>query len=122
MKRIGSLAGIVVALFLVGAVTGGCKGARRDPISRILADPTAFESKDVTVAGRVVRVFDPTQGLLGLSAYQVDDGSGKIWVISRSGTPSEGQEVGLKARVRKDFRLGSEFFGAVLNEMERKTR
>lgn len=118
-----SCAAIVsAAVFLLSGSVAGCKGRKTDVISRILADPTSFGARDVTVAGRVVEVFDPTRGLLGLSAYRVDDGSGKIWVISRSGTPSRGQEVGLKGRVRTDFRLGTELFGAVLNEVERRTR
>jgi hypothetical protein len=122
MKQVFSAASVVAALFVLAGLAGGCKGERRDPINRILADPASFASKDVTVAGRVVRVIDPTQGLLNYAAYQVDDGSGKIWVISRTGAPSEGQEVGLKGRVRQDFKLGAELLGAVLNEMERRTR
>jgi hypothetical protein len=111
-----------IALAAAATFTGGCRGRNAEQISRILADPATFTGRDVNVAGRVVRVFDPTQGLLGLSAYQIEDRSGKIWVISRHGTPSEGQEVGLKGRVRQDFRLGSELFGAVLSEVERRTR
>ena len=121
MKRwIPTFAALVFAAATL--LAGGCKGHKVEQISRIVADPTAFARKDVTVAGRVTEVFDPTRGLLGISAYRVDDGSGRIWVISRNGTPSKGQEVGLKGRVRTDFQLGSELFGAVLNEVERKTR
>lgn len=115
----------LLCLLTLGAgalVTTGCKNKKLDQISRILADPSSFAEKDVTVAGRVTQVLDPTQGLLNLAAYQVDDGSGKIWVISRSGAPSKNQEVGLKGRVRRDFQLGSELLGAVLNEVERRTR
>lgn len=111
---------VVASALLAGAA--GCRGARVDAISRILNDPAAFAERDVTVAGRVTRVFDPSGGLLALSAYQVEDKTGKIWVLSRSGTPSVGREVGLKGRVRQDFRLGSEVFGAVLNEIQRGTR
>ena len=113
---------ILLSAMLVGPLAGGCGGRSFDEISRILADPLSFESKDVNVKGRVTNVFDPTSGLLGLSAYQVDDGTGKIWIISRTGAPSRGQEVGLKARVRRDFKLGNNVFGAVLNEIERSRR
>jgi hypothetical protein len=103
-------------------VLSGCKGTKVEQISRILADPTAFSQKDVTVAGRVTRVLDPSAGILNFAAYQVEDRSGKIWVISRSGAPSVGTEVGLKGRIRQDTNLGGELFGAVLNEIERRTR
>ena len=122
MKRMLHLGLCVALIGSVGGLVGGCRGQSFEQISRILADPTAFSSKDVSVGGRVVRVFDPTQGLLGLSAYQIEDKSGRIWVISRTGTPSPGQEVGVKARVRRDFQLGGELFGAVLNEVERRAR
>ncbi|MES2462347.1 MAG: hypothetical protein V4671_17310 [Armatimonadota bacterium] len=100
----------------------GCKGTSVEQISRILADPSAFSQKDVNVAGRVTRVLDPSAGLLNLAAYQVEDKSGRIWVISRSGAPSVGSEVGLKGRIRRDASLGGELFGSVLNEIERRTR
>jgi hypothetical protein len=122
MKRITSL---FVALFALVALCGltGCKGAPKpQEISRVLADPDAFRDKDVIVAGRVTRVIDPTQGLLALAAYQVEDKTGRIWVVSRTGTPSVGTEVGLKGRIRDDFRIGSELLGTVLNEVERRTR
>lgn len=111
-----------ICLTVLALLSGGCGGASFEQISRILADPSSFSARDVSVKGRVTRVIDPTAGLLNIAAYQVDDGSGRIWVISRSGVPSEGQEVGLKARVRRDFRLGNELFGAVLNEVERNRR
>jgi len=115
---------IIAALAVAPGIllAGGCKRGGVEQISRLLGDPGAFYDRDVTVAGRVVRVFDPTGGFLPIAAYQIDDGSGRIWVLSRGGTPSVGKQVGVKARVRKDFQLGSELLGAVLNEQERRTR
>lgn len=117
-----SFAVLAIVSAALGGLAGGCKKTHLDPISRILNDPAAFAARDVTVAGRVTRVFDPSSGLLSLSAYQVEDRSGKIWVLSHQGAPSVGREVGLKGRVRQDFRVGGELFGAVLNEVERRTR
>jgi len=111
---------------LVGApLLSGCKGTKVEQISRVIADPTSFQDKDVVVAGRVVRRFDPSQGLLAVSAYQVEDKTGRIWVVSRTGAPSIGSEVGLKGRINRDLNLGSlasQITGVVLNEVERKTR
>lgn len=121
MKHFVLAAALIVALGF-SVLTAGCKGTKIEQISRILAVPGDYTDRDVTVAGRVTRVFDPSIGLLPISAYQVQDDTGSIWVISRSGVPSVGQEVGLKGRVRQDFKLGSEVFGAVLNEVERRTR
>lgn len=120
LTRRTTIAALFALLSLL--VLSGCKDTKVDEISRILADPASFSQKDVTVAGRVTRVLDPSSGLLNLAAYQVEDRSGKIWVVSHSGAPSVGTEVGLKARIRQDFNLGGELFGAVLNEVERRTR
>ena len=123
MRITAAVALVLTALGVVAA--GGCKGGSRDLISRILADPTAFLQRDVTVAGRVTRVLDPTSGLLNLAAYQVDDGSGRIWVVSRRGAPRQGQEVGLKGRIRQDLNLGvggELLVGAVVNEIDRRER
>ncbi len=120
-----SVLAVLFALLSIFVISG-CKNTKVDEISRILADPAAYSQKDVVVAGRVTRVIDPSAGLLNLAVYQVEDKSGKIWVVSRSGAPSVGSEVGLKARIRGDStNLGSvsgELFGAVLNEIERRTR
>jgi hypothetical protein len=103
-------------------VLSGCKGNNFEQISRILADPAAFSQKDVAVSGRVTRVLDPSAGLLNLAAYQIEDKSGRIWVISRSGAPTVGREVSLKARIRQDASLGGELFGSILSEVERNVR
>jgi hypothetical protein len=114
----------IAALFAIFSllVLSGCKGNNFEQISRILADPSAFSQKDVAVSGRVTRVLDPSAGLLNLAAYQIEDKSGRIWVISRSGAPSVGREVSLKARIRQDATLGGELFGSILNEVERNVR
>ena len=122
MKRFAALLLAVAALFSVLTLTGCKGGPRTEEIARLLADPGSFDGRDVTVIGRVTRVFDPTAGLLGLSAYQVEDKTGRIWVVSRTGAPSVGSEIGLKGRLREDFKFGSEFFGAVINEIERRGR
>ena len=119
-KSVPSLAAFLTLLTCL-APLAGCKGGA-EPISHILASPTSYADKDVTIAGRVTRVFDPSAGLVGLAAYQVEDKTGKIWVITHGGAPSPGEEVGVKGRVRQDFSLGNELLGAVLNEEEHRTR
>jgi hypothetical protein len=52
----------------------------------------------------------------------VDDGSGKIWVITKTGVPREGTKVGLKGTVSSGVKLGRERFGAVIREQERRAK
>jgi hypothetical protein len=126
MKRRTFLPAWLVAFALLVFVpallaVSGCD-KHTDKVSSILNDPNSFNGKEVQVAGRVTRSLDPSGGLLNIGAYQVDDGSGKIWVVTHTGAPSVGTEIGVKAHVRNDFR-GSDLIGTVvLNEDERKTR
>lgn len=118
--RVSTAALIVAALPVVFAVAG-CKHGP-EPIANILNNPDKYTDRDVRVAGQVVRIFDPSSGLLNFAAYQLQDDTGHIWVVTHAGAPPVGADVGVKARVRKDFTLGSDLLGAVLNEEERRTR
>lgn len=95
---------LAVALPGTALIATGCGGKKDQSqiIGRLLNSPTEFANRDLDINGKVVNTFDPTGGLLGLAAYQVEDGSGKIWVISRAGSPSIGQDIRLKARLRRD--------------------
>ncbi|MBC8138899.1 MAG: hypothetical protein H8F28_23735 [Fibrella sp.] len=95
---------LAVTLPGMAMIVTGCGGKKDQSqiIGRLLNSPTEFANRDLDIVGKVVNTFDPTGGLFGLAAYQVEDGSGKIWVISRAGAPSVGQDVRLKARLRRD--------------------
>jgi hypothetical protein len=65
------------------------------PIGRIAADPSRFVNRSVRVKGTVTSSY----GLLGAGAYQVQDNTGKIYVLSGSGVPNKGSQVQVKGRV-----------------------
>ena len=48
--------------------------------------------------------------------YQVDDGSGKIWVVSQKRRPSRGQQVTVKGIIRTGFSINNQTFGVVITE------
>jgi hypothetical protein len=58
-------------------------------IARINRDPSRFRNRTVHVDGTVVT----SVGLLRTGGYQIDDGTGKIYVLSRAGVPSSGSRV-----------------------------
>ena len=124
MKSILSTGASVAALLACSSALVAVSGCDRhtDKVSAILNDPNQFSGRQVQIAGKVTRSIDPSSGLLNLAAYQVDDGTGKIWVITRTGAPSAGTEVGLKGHVRSDFRAGDLLGAIVVNEDERRTR
>jgi hypothetical protein len=71
----------------------GCAGAVK--IGRINADPSRYRNQMVRVSGTVVN----SVGALGTGGYQVEDGTGSIFVISRKGVPSRGSRVTVTGKV-----------------------
>jgi hypothetical protein len=91
----------------------------RTTISKINADPGRFYDKEVGIAGKVTESYGIP--LLG-GAYELDDDTGKIWVISKRGVPSRGTRVGAKGRVQSGVTFGARSFGTVLIESERRSK
>ena len=87
------------------------------PIKTLLDDPTRFDGKVVRIAGKV----GLSAGALGYGAYQVDDGTGTLSVVSQAGgAPREGAQVGVEGAFKAVFTLGSRS-AAVLMEKRRFT-
>ncbi len=94
----------------------GCKGAT--PIRKLLDDPSQYDGLTVQIAGEVTQSI----GVLGRGAYRVDDGTGRLVVISKEGgAPREGAKVAVKGVFKAAFTFQTET-AAVLMESERHTR
>ena len=105
---------ILVAAALL--MLSGCQGAT--PIKTLLDDPGGFDGKTGTIAGKVTT----SVGFLGTGAYQVDDGTGKLIVVTKEGgTPREGAEVAVKGVFRSALTFKTET-AAVLMESGRTTK
>jgi hypothetical protein len=107
----------LLSLLLVGTIFfTACPN--RESISKINADPGRYQGKEVGIAGTVTDSY----GLLGAGAYEIDDGSGTLWVVTKRGVPSRGSKVGAKGRVRTGFSFGGRNFGTILEESDRRSR
>ena len=87
-------------------------------IRKINANPDRYRNKEVGIAGRVTDSY----GVLGAGAYEIDDGTGRIWVATRRGVPSRGSHVGAKGYVHNGFSFGGRSFGTVIEETDRRSR
>jgi hypothetical protein len=85
-------------------------------ISRINAEPGRYKNKEVGIVGRVTDSY----GVMGTGAYEIDDGTGRIWVATTRGVPSRGSRVGVKGRVHSGLTVGGRSFGTILEETGRK--
>ena len=80
-----------------------CKGTT--PIKTLLDDPARFNGKTVRVMGDV----QLAAGALGVGAYQVNDGTGTLTVVSSAGgAPREGARVGVEGTLRSAFTIGNQ--------------
>jgi hypothetical protein len=107
----------LLSLLLVGTfLFTACP--ERQSISKILGDPGKYRNKEVGITGTVTDAY----GVLDTGAYELDDGTGKIWVVTRRGVPSRGAKIGAKGRVYTGFNLSGRSFGTVLEESDRRVR
>lgn len=112
---------LAAALIFSMLIVNGCKD-ERTMINKILERPDKYVGKEVKIGGEVTKSYSVNLILAEAGAYQVDDGSGKIWVITKTGVPREGSLVGLKGDVSSGMKLLGQTFGAVVREEERKTK
>ena len=110
--------GIILIAVMLGVLlmTAGCSGTVK--ISDIQADPGKYEGEEVSVKGTVNDTF--WISLLGAGAYQVDDGSGTIWVVTRQSPPDKTAKASAKGTVSTAVKIGDRSFGTVITETERK--
>jgi hypothetical protein len=105
MRKFRRLLPLAAALLL-----GGCASSVK--IGRILDEPTRYQNRTVRVDGTVDRSF----GAIVTGVYQVQDNTGKIYVLSNSGVPRTGSRVSVKGRVMSGVTLGTNSFGTTIRE------
>ena len=116
MKKI-LIVTVAVALLCIMVFAAGCTSTK---ISDILGNPDKYAGKEVSVSGKVtekywVDIFGITAG-----ACQIDDGSGKIWVITKQEPPEEGEKASARGSVEVAGKIGNRSFGTVIVEKAEK--
>jgi hypothetical protein len=80
----------------------GLAGCATKSINRIMAEPSRYNNRDVTIKGTVVK----SASVLGHGTYQIDDGTGTLWVVSKKGVPRRGAHVKVTGKIRDVVDLG----------------
>jgi hypothetical protein len=112
VKRFGPALPILAVVLLLTACPS------QTTISKINADPGRYRNKEVAIVGNVTDSY----GVLGNGAYEIDDGTGRLWVVTRRGVPSRRARVGVKGHVYNGFQFGGRTFGTVLEETDRRSK
>jgi len=87
-------------------------------IGKINANPDRYRGKEIGIAGRVTDSY----GAMGVGAYEIDDGTGRIWVATKQGVPSRGSRVGAKGYLHNGFSFNGRSYGTVVEETDRRSR
>lgn len=110
MRNILVFPAALAVIFMTGCATVN--------IGRINADPSRFQNRTVHVSGTVVT----SVGILGTGGYQIDDGTGKIYVVTRSGVPSGGSHVEVTGSVVGGVQVLGTPLGTAIREQHHKVK
>jgi hypothetical protein len=87
-------------------------------ISKINQNPARYRDKEIGLVGTVTDSY----GAFGAGVYELDDGTGRIWVLTTEGVPSKGARVGVSGAVHTGIEFGGRTYGTALREAHRRTK
>src|SRR5439155_12421943 len=106
---------LFASLVLIAALLAGCKASDLPvtSIKTLLDDPSRFDKHTVRIVGDVTRSL----GVMGYGAYEVDDGTGKIPVVTKeNGAPRTGARVGVEGEFRAAFTMTTTTAAAIVEK------
>ncbi len=110
---------VLLPLLLVAAALSFTACPSKTNIGKINADPDRYLNKEVGVVGRVTDSYGvPFVG----GAYEIDDGTGRLWVLSEKSAPAKGSQVGVKGRVVVGPVFKGRTFGTAIQESDRRVK
>jgi hypothetical protein len=110
----------LAVLVLTAFVAAGC-AARGVRVAELKDQPARYATKTVSVTGVVTSSWGIP--LMPFQLYNVDDGSGEITVLSRSGgVLSKGTRVQVKGKINQFANFGGRSVGLHIQEEDRKIR
>jgi len=112
LKRLSAVFSILVCSIFLTACPS------QTNVAKINADPARYSGKEVAIAGKVTDSY----GFMGAGGYEIDDGTGKVWVATTRGVPSRGALVGAKGYVRSGVTFSGRTFGTVIEETDRHVK
>lgn len=105
------LARVRTSLMLGMVLVGLSACSRTIRIRDLLDRPQEYDGKTVQVEGTVTQ----SAGVLGTGAFEIDDGTGRIYVIARGqGVPREGAKTKAKGRFESVFSLLGRTMAAIV--------
>lgn len=117
MKNAKAVRKVLLSLLVIGVMLGIAACPPQKSIADIQRDPARYANDEVAIKGTVTESW----GALGTGMYQLDDGTGKIWILSSGyGVPSKGVRVGVAGTIQPTLSLGGRNFATVMRETKRR--
>lgn len=91
---------IIGAVVAVAVAVSGCA---TKTVNDVLADPSRYAERNITLEGRVIESYS----VAGNGFYRLEDTTGRLWILSTRGVPRKGATVRVKGRVQDGFDLTS---------------
>jgi hypothetical protein len=108
---------ILSLVLMLGVVTSaGCSSPTK--IGDIIANPNTYSGKEISIQGTVGKAS--WFAVAGKGVYQLGDGTGNIWIVTKQPPPQNGQSVSTKGTVQTLFQLLDQSYGTVIIETSRK--
>lgn len=107
MRKINILFVLILLLTLIQ-----CAASVR--IGDIRNAPNRFHDKKVTISGTVDETI--TLPILGVGVFQLNDGTGAIWVKPKEITPQKGEYVKVTGTIKVGLTISGRSFGLILIE------
>ena len=107
-------------ILTVGLFTLACP--ERTRVADITANPSKYSNKSVAIAGTVSDAYGvnvPFTTIRG-GAYEIDDGSGKMWILTQNTVPNKGAQIGVKGRIQNGLSYGGKNYGLGMVEEDRR--
>jgi hypothetical protein len=108
-ESLSTMKRLLMALCAATMLTTGCATVK---IRQVLNNPARYQGREVRLDGEVTR----STGLVVAGVYQIDDGTGKLNVLSTRPIPRQGSHVTVKGRVQSGVTVLSANVGTHLRE------
>lgn len=102
---------LILALLLISALWYCASTVQ---ISDIRNSPNQYHNKRVTLSGTVDETI--TLPILGVGVYQLNDGTGTIWVKPKEMTVAKGDQVMVTGTIKVGITISGRSFGLILIE------
>lgn len=97
MSRTTVIRSFAVAVALMATIACATR------VNNVLADPSRYRNREVTISGDVRDSFS----IMSRGVYRIEDKTGSLWVYSDQGVPRTGARVSVTGTIREGFNLGN---------------